>query len=193
MPLEEAEDEYNGRRNREGGCSRLKKVKVCVCVWVDLLPLLLPDRDSMFKGANNGNEECARIYCWTVLLSYPHVRGVRRSQPILLLPPSSSLLLLCLVKKNLLSIEIATPISAHFCFERKGKHLLKTRVTKEPRVWRAKSLPYWCSRAFSLWSFSSFTEDCSKILWGFKCFILFVNVCTVKSLEFSSWKQYSRL
>lgn len=140
------------------------------------------------------------LSCAALTPACPWVRGVRRSQPILLLPPSSFfllLLLLCLVKKNLLSIEIARPISAHFCFERKGKHLLKTQVTKEPRVWRAKSLPYWCSRAFFFFLCAVLVHSPKTVpksfVWGFKCFILFVNVCTVKSREFSSQKQYSRL
>lgn len=83
-------------------------------------------------------------------------QGVKRSRPsllllLLLLPPPPPPV--CR-KKNLFSIEIARPISAYFCFEREGKHLLKNWVTKELWVLRAKSQPHWCSHVF-LFSYSS--------------------------------------
>lgn len=74
-------------------------------------------------------------------------QGVRRSWWFLLLLPPSFSSSSVWRKKNLF-FEIARPISAYFCFERKVKHWLKNWVTKELWVWRAKSQPFWCSTAF---------------------------------------------
>lgn len=96
------------------------------------------------------------LKCVASISARPWVRKVRRSQPVLLLPFSSSYSSVWR-KNNLSAIELARPISAHFCFERKGKHLLKTQMTKELQVWRAESLH--CFVFLSSMGYSSFTSD----------------------------------
>lgn len=114
------------------------KVKVCVCVRLEVdfsLPHP-PDRELMYGAESERVMQCVCVRERGVTEKtchfYPHVpesgcQEVTTNPP----PPSSFLLLHCLEKENLSSIEIAKPISAYFCFERKDKHLLKNWVTKE--------------------------------------------------------------
>lgn len=141
------------------------KVRVCMCRWIFPCRTHLTGNQRTERERERDKSEGRWLALWglteEMCCSHTHMslsQGVRRSQPDLLFfpPPSSSSSSSVWRKKNLLSIEIARPISAYFCFERKGKHWLKNWVTKERWVWRAKSQFYWCSPAFFFFLFIYF-------------------------------------
>lgn len=82
---------------------------------------------------------CSYVRSWQVTAN-------RSSSSASLLPLSSSSA--SGEKKRLYSIEIATPISAHFSFDGEDKHLQKNSVTKELSVPRAKSHSFRSSHTF---------------------------------------------
>lgn len=150
-----------------GGFFWLKSKSVCVCRWIfpsrtHLTGNQCTERHKKWGGITSA----VRINWGNVLLSYPHVpesgcQKVTARPPLhsfFLLPPSSYSPSSSSVwrKKNLLSIEIARPISAYFCFERKGKHWLKNWVGLCSPNSTLFSQFYWCSPAFfCLFAFSS--------------------------------------
>lgn len=112
------------------------KVKVCVCSFGGGFFPAAPTWQGIDVRCRKWGSDavcvCVRGVTEKTCHFYPHVpesgcQEVTTNPP----PPSSFLLLHCLEKENLSSIEIAKPISAYFCFERKDKHLLKNWVTKE--------------------------------------------------------------
>lgn len=115
----------------------------------------------MFGEANKENAQWspAEMCCLRIQMSMSH-----KGQEVTAGPPSSFVLPppppppLSEKKKNRPTIINSKTISAHFCFKRKGKHLLKTRKTKELWVWWTKSLQ---CLFFSFVGYCSFTSTSS--------------------------------